>query len=302
MPEVFDIMLNVIAPIFFIVGLSALFSRRTNPNPRAFSSVVIYLFLPFLVFRGISQSEISGSEILQILTVAASIPLGMTVIGLLISRLLKLNRRQESAFVLSIILVNAANYGIPLNEFAFGIESRQYTLVYYVASAIIANTFGVYFASRGAASSYESMLNIFKLPMIYAALIGLIVNLGEITIHPSIQKSTDLLANAAIPGMLTVLGMQLAHISIRGRTKLILLAASSRLVIGPVIAVSVAFLLGMSGLSRQVAIVEASMPTAVMAGIFATQFDADSELVTSVIIVATLGSILSLSILLSFFI
>ena len=300
MPEVFDIMLNVIAPIFFIVGLATLFSRRTNPDPRAFSTVVIYLFLPFLVFRGMANSQIEGGVIVKILVVAFGVPLIMTVIGLGISYWLRLDRRQESAFVLCLMLVNAANYGIPLNDFAFGVESRQYTLVYYVAAATMANTFGVFFASRGSVSSLEAFRNVFKVPLMYGALLGLVINIGEITLPATLEKATDILADAAIPGMMTVLGMQLAHLSVRGRVRLIFLASATRLLIGPVIAFTLATLLGMSGLARQSTIVEASMPTAVMAGILATQFEADSEFVTSVIIVSTLSSILTLSVLLSF--
>jgi predicted permease len=58
-------------------------------------------------------------------------------------------------------------------------------------------------------------------------------------------------------------------------------------------------LLGLSGLARQVSIIEASMPTAVTTGVLATEFGSDTEFTTAVILVSTLASIVTLSVLLT---
>jgi predicted permease len=77
------------------------------------------------------------------------------------------------------------------------------------------------------------------------------------------------------------------------------LATATRLVLAPLIAVFLTGLVVLPGLARQVVIVEASMPTAVMAGVLATEFGSDAEFATSVILVSTLVSVLTLSILLT---
>jgi predicted permease len=56
--------------------------------------------------------------------------------------------------------------------------------------------------------------------------------------------------------------------------------------------------MGLEGVTRAVCIVEASMPTAVMATIVAVEFDTRPKLVTGIVFTSTLGSILSLTILL----
>ena len=62
---------------------------------------------------------------------------------------------------------------------------------------------------------------------------------------------------------------------------------------------SLAALLGIAGLARQVSIVESSMPTAVISSVLATEFGSDPEFVTAVILVSTLASSITLSVLLT---
>jgi len=72
-----------------------------------------------------------------------------------------------------------------------------------------------------------------------------------------------------------------------------------RLLLGPLIAVGLVALLGISGLTRQVAIVQSAMPTAVVTGVLASEFGADAEFVTATILVSTITSVATLSVLLS---
>jgi len=300
-----EIMINSIAPIFLVVGVAFLYGRQFKPEPRTLSGVVLYVFIPFLVLRGVAQTEVTGGEVFAIAGVAVGVAAVMAVIGLGIGRLFNLETRTTSALVLALILVNAANYGIPLNSFAFGETpalaqmAEQRALIYYVISVVISNTVGIYFASRGSVSTRDALLNIVKVPLIYAAIAGFAFNVTEVTLPLPLERSVDLLADAAIPGMLALLGIQLSRATIRGQIPVILLTSGVRLVVGPVVAVGLALLFGLSGLSFNVAIVQSSMPTAVIAGVLATEFGADSEFVTSVIVVSTLLSVVTLSILLS---
>ena len=68
---------------------------------------------------------------------------------------------------------------------------------------------------------------------------------------------------------------------------------------GAAVGFMVAAWLGLEGVTRQVAIVEASMPTAVTAVILATEFKSEAKLTSSVILVSTVLSIFTLSIILT---
>lgn len=300
MSTLVEIAYNIITPIFLIIGLSVLVDRRFAPDPKALSRLIVYLFTPFLVLDGISNTELKAGEAGQLVISALFMSFGVALIAWLIARAAHFDRKLESGFMVSSVLVNAGNYGIPLNQFAFGDAGAERAVIFFATTVVVSNTFGVFLASRGAASTRQALLNVLLIPLPYAALLGVFINVGDVTIPAPFQRAITLLADASNPCMLVVLGVQLSRASmIRGRLKPILLASSMRLVVAPLIMLIPVVALGMTGLTRQVALVEAAMPTAVIGGVLATEFGSDSEFVTGTILLSTLLSILTLSVLLS---
>ncbi len=290
---------NVISPIIIIIGLSALAARYLDIAPRSVSSLIIYLFSPMLVLHSMTYTALQPGDLLDIVGLALVLSVIMSVIGFGAARLLKLDRRAESAFVMTIVLMNAGNYGIPLNEFAYGVPGADRAMVYYIASALLGNTYGVYLASRGTASVRDSILNVFKLPLIYCFALGLVLNFAGVELPVPLERSSYLLGSAAVPAMLTLLGMQLARASLRGRIAPVLASAGLRLLLAPAIALGLAVIFGITGLTRDVIIVESAMPTAVITSALAIQFDADGDFVASAILFSTAASVVTLSLLLA---
>jgi len=138
------------------------------------------------------------------------------------------------------------------------------------------------------------------MPLAYAAILGLAYNALHLTLPEPILRALDLAAAAALPVMLVNLGLELARAKLQDYEWRVFLATGIRLFIAPVIAIAIAALLGMQGLTRSVSVIEASMPTAVMASLVATEFQTRSEFVTSVVFLTTLGSTITLTLLLIF--
>ncbi len=296
MPALFNTIVNVIAPILLIVALGAAYGRAFNPDPRILSNMILYLFSPFLALEGMANANLNG-ELGRLMVLAVCVALIMAIISIGLARTLRLERRVESAFILSMVALNAGNYGIAFNEFAYGSAARPYAVMYYVMSSVIANTLGVYFASRGTVSTRTALFNVFTIPLMYGTIIGLAFNLTGIKLPLALERTVNLLADGTIPAMLIVLGLQLGRAVIRGRLRLILLASGVRLIAGPMIGFLLVMLFHLTGLAAQVAITTSAMPTAVIAGVLATQFGGDSDFVNGVVICSTLGSIVTLSVI-----
>jgi predicted permease len=167
---------------------------------------------------------------------------------------------------------------------------------------VVTNTLGIYLASRGTASIRQSLLNILKVPMPYATALGFLLNISGVSLPLPLERATGLLGQAAVPVMLIILGLQLSRLSrmsfVIDRLGPVLLAAGLRLVVAPLVALPLVSLLGLSVLTGQVSVIQASMPTAVMAGVLATEFGNDAQFATAVILVSTLASVVTLSVLL----
>lgn len=299
MLSILNTMANIIAPILLVVGLAVLFDRLFRPEPRVLSRLVIYLLSPFLILSSMVRSDLRAGEMGLIMAMALASILLVWLIGWALARLLRFDQKERSVFLLTVVLVNAGNYGLPLNEFAFGRSGLERAVIFYVATAVVANTLGVYLASRGTASIRQSLLNILKVPMPYATALGFILNISNVSLPLPLERAAGLLGQAAVPVMLIILGLQLSRMSIVvKRVGPVLLASGLRLVVAPLVAFPLVSLLGLSALTGQVSIIQAGMPTAVMAGVLATEFGNDAQFATAVILVSTVASVVTLSVLL----
>jgi len=291
----FDIILTVIAPIIIIAGLGAIYHRFKPLDTSSLSGVVIYLGSPSLAFYGLANSSIQGQEIIDLLSFFIISSLLITFITWVGCILLRLDRLTTSAVLLSVSLTNIGNYGLPFNEFAFGQPGLERALIINVGGGLWAYTVGTFLASSGRASIIESLKTILWMPTPYAALMGFAVNFGYLPHSVLIMNVTYVLGNALIPLMLILLGIQISKVSLNQRIPLMLAVSLLRLIGGALVGILVSYLLGLTEVTRLVAVTEAAMPTAVMATVLATEFNGDAELISGITLISTLLSIITLS-------
>ena len=94
------------------------------------------------------------------------------------ARLLRLQPPLSGAFLLVSVFSNCGNLGLPLSLFAFGQEGLDLALVYTMISLLLVNSVGVYVASRGRSGTREALLSVVRAPVVWAALLAVLVNLS----------------------------------------------------------------------------------------------------------------------------
>lgn len=302
MPSFFSIATNIIVPVFIIAGLAALIDRHFRPDARALSGIAVYLLTPSLVLDNIAHSTLQAGEVWQIVAMAFLNSLTMVLLGVSISRLLGFEHELATGFILTVALLNTGNYGLPVSDFAFGKEGLQRAVIFFLASSVWTNTVGIYVASRGTGTTRQALGNVFKSPLIYAMVAGFILNVTGTTLPLPLERAVGLLSQATVPFMLIVLGLQLSRTSLTRHLTPLTLAVFVRLVVGPLVAIGLAALLGVSGLARQVSILQAAMPSGVMSSVLATLFGGDARFVAATILLSTLASIVTLTVLLAYLI
>lgn len=292
-----SILINIIAPIVLVAAVGFILGRAFDLDARPLSRLTLYFFTPALTFASAYRSKL-GQEFFAIAAFAFLITALMGVVTIVMIVLLRYDRAKASAFALSVLFVNAGNYGLPLILFAFGQEALALAVIFFTASTVLIQTLAVFIAARGSASALTALTNVFKMPLVYAVILGLVLNEMTVTVPEPIMKSVDLAANAAVPVMIAILGIELSRATLQQDRFDISLAAVAKLVITPVLAFALAAWMGLTGVTRAVCVIEASMPTAVMASILAVEFRSRPEFVTGAVLVSTLGSIVSLTVLL----
>jgi predicted permease len=114
------------------------------------------------------------------------------------------------------------------------------------------------------------------------------------------MRPIQLLADAAIPVMILVLGMQLERAKVLEKPRVVASAAALSLVAAPLVSIALTWMLGLTGPARQAGVALASMPTAVITTILALEFGIAPVFVTNVVFITTLLSPLTLAPLIAY--
>jgi predicted permease len=146
----------------------------------------------------------------------------------------------------------------------------------------------------------RALRGILKVPAAWAVVAAAMVLASGLTMPLALMRPITLLGDAALPMMILVLGMQLERASFPERPRVVAVAVTLSLAVAPVVALAMASLLGLAGPARQAAVLQASMPTAVVTTILALEYDVIPAFVTSVVLLATLLSPLTLTVLIAY--
>jgi predicted permease len=296
----FSIFASDILPVFLIAAAGFILARKLHANVKTMAHVSFYTLTPCLAFKMLVTSKINGPEAGRMALMAILVTAAMGVLGRISAIPLRLNRPDLSAFLMVVMFSNGGNYGLPVVMFAFGSEALSIGTVYFVVSAMLTYTIGVFLAAAGKRSVGQALAGLTKIPAIYAVAAAFVVIGTGISVPATLMRPIGLLSDAALPMMILVLGMQLERATFPDRPMAVALAVVLSLVASPFVALGLAWLLNLSGGARQAGVILASMPVAVITTIFALEFDIAPAFVTSAVFVSTLLSPLTLTPLLAY--
>jgi predicted permease len=309
---------EVILPIFSIIILGFLLKRLGGVEPRPFSRTQLYILSPALVFSAMARADGMTVTVLKIFLYIAL--LSGVILGAAqgIAYLMRGTREDRQAMSLAAVFMNSGFYGIPVCMLAFGDIGFVYATAYVVASATLQSTLGIFIASAGQRRVPEALLTVVKVPLIWAIVVArLLAHFDALPPEP-FMKMINMLGQAAIPLGLLLLGMQLEGVvrdiwgrragaaveaSLPGNGLYIrggLIAAALRIVASFFVALVIIRLFDFEPTLKKVILVESSMPTAVNAVVYATEFRCGPKLVAVGILAATVGSMATITLILEY--
>jgi len=298
--NLFNLFSHNILPIFLAAAAGYLLSKYAGIDPRTISKIAFYIFSPSLIFTLLTTSQLNGDEISRMIAFSVASVLTLGAITWILGSLMRLERRLLVAVLLTVMFSNAGNYGLSLNLFAFGEQALAYASLYFVAVAAMIYTVGVFIASLGSASIFDSLLGMLKVPAMYAVGIAVAFNHFHWQLPLPLDRTVTILSDAAIPVLLVLLGIQLHHNSWQGQIKALTLANTMRLLAAPALAFVFCVVFGLQGAARQAGIAQSAMPTAVITTVLATEYNVEPSFVTSAVFASTLLSPLTITPILAF--
>ena len=291
---------NILLPVFLVAGISAVAQQRLRLDVGTFSRAAFYLFSPAMVIDALTNSGISGGEYGQLALGLIATTLVLWALGEAAARLLGLDAPTRAAFLVVLLFGNTGNYGLPVNLFAFGEPGLARAALVVTVNSLLWSSLGVYVVARGNASTLGGNLrNVFTAPAIYAAGVGLALNLTGFHLPDPVTRAAHILGQGLVPASLLVLGVQVMNtLREKGKTAhpgALVQEVIGRLVVAPLVAYWVAGLIGMNELARKVLTLEAATPTAVMALVLATEYKATVPFAAKAIFVTTIASVVTVA-------
>jgi len=274
----------IVFPVFALIGVGYLFARFRQIDLDSITHLTVYVLSPCLVFSSLVRRQIIWAEVGAVAGGAAAVVAGC---GLLAFILFGRSARRRSVY-LPVMFMNSGNMGLPICLFAFGDFGLSRAVIYFVTVGIIHVSAGVAIASGD-----RSLHEVTRFPLIYAAILALVLNIFDISLPGFLSNPIRLLGDATIPLMLFSLGCQLRSVRISGLWAAL---AASVLRIGGGLAIALAYtaLFGITGVERSVILLVSSMPAAVLNFMLARNYRLDTDFVSSVILISTIMSIFTI--------
>jgi predicted permease len=294
-----SVFLNVLAPVFIILGLAYAATRQLRLESRTLSRLAYYVLAPAFVFQVISTARIELGLAARMVAFITLVYVGSVALAFAVARLLRCSRQMTISYMMIASFGNVGNFGLPISQFAQGNAALLPATLYFLANLVFALVLCVMLANAGRGRLVHALGCVANTPALLALIPALVVNVTGVQVPAVIARPIELLAAAMIPAMLIALGVQFANAGIPRFNRDMLAAAGVRLISGPLLAFALAEGFGLPALERNVGILQASMPAAVLVSIIAMENDIVPEFTTVAVLFSNLASVATLSFVLA---
>ncbi len=268
-----------------------------------FSRIIINVTLPCIIFSSISQARMQLNELLLLAASGFFVALVLRVLGGGVARILKLEDSVAGVVVLGCMVMSVGSLMVPVMSTTYGAEGVSRTAAFDVGNSMMASGYGFYIAtqygSRRSNSLFEGIKRIFSVPVVWAILLALVVNLAGLTIPAFLSKMINPLASANAPLAMIALGI---FINFKfPRWKLAGLTVFMRMGIGFLLGQLFIWLTHMQGLDRTVVSLCSAMPIGMVPLAYAATEGLDTEFAAACISLSIIIGVILTPLLLSLY-
>ena len=288
--ELYLKLIDVIVPVFFVIGVGYYLGRK-NPE---ISTDFITTFAgnvgtPAMIFYTITTTGVTLSVFTEYFIYALIIIGGFSIIGILFLLLLKKDFISELP---PLILPNTGNMGIPICLFAYGTAGLGVASAIASVIILLHFTIGIFLASKK-----FSLMILVKNGPIYGILISIIFLYFEWDVPGYLENTTFLLTYTTIFLVLMALGVALTRLKVVSWTHAAILGAV-RVIVGPIIGFAAIKFLNLDGFMAGVLLIQSAMPSAVLTYLVGSMYSKKRAVdnIASVIVSSTLMSFITIPI------
>ena len=298
--------LGVTVPFFALIflGYVAAWRRWVAPESLpAFNGFLLYFAVPALLFRFAAGTAFR--EIANVRYFLAWSAAGVTIVAVvtfIARRFMGLSQRDAAFFGLVGAVPNAGYLGVPLLVALLGSRAAAPTILSLVTDLLVIASAGLALAEMQGATGRgwrddvrDALLRLALNPFVVSIVLGVAFSAFGWKLATPLAEIVKLLADAAGPCALFVIGLSLVRPDAPLRSPSLALPVVAKLIVHPLIVAAAMTLVGVDNFTRSVAILIAALPSAGWVFIFALRYEADAGRVSATILVTTAAAFVTFS-------
>lgn len=294
-------LLPVLWPLFSLIALGQIL-KRTQFLAEGFwagaEKLNYFVLFPALLFSNLSKAPLDNPQLLS-LGGAVLLVILIAWIGLLTARhFLHWPAARFGPLAQGILRFNTY-LGLAITSSLFGAQGLMVAALILGVLVPTANVLSVWALTADRPFHIGVVLSVLKNPMILACLTGASVNLLGIPLPQGSDRLLSLLAAGSLPLGLLCVGAAIQLQEMAGERRTLAKNAGARLVLMPLLAFWVGYLLGLPTTERVLLTLFFALPTAPTAYSLTRQLGGDSSLMANLITLQTLLAAFSLPLVLS---
>lgn len=259
------------------------------------SKLVMSVILPGLLFHTMSDLHSLPPVNPRLLIAFFGGCAVVFVIGrVLAAKLFALDGVSQSVFAMGGVFSNNVLLGLPMAKAALGVEAVPSVALVVVFNALTLWTLvsvSIEWARHGSFTPRglaKMMIGVVTTPLVAGILLGTAFSFSGLTMPPLLEQVLSAISALAGPGALLILGMGLAHYSVRAAWLQSAAITSLKLVALPLIVWGLAFALRLPPIESKSVVLLASMSIGANVYVMSMQFDAMQGPIASSMVLSTL--------------
>lgn len=294
-----QILLDIILPIFVLIGFGALMQRAFRLDLYTLAKINFYYITPAAVFMSMYQAEMSPSLLGTVALFYAVYVFILYLISTAVSKPLGFKRGMKAAFTNSLILDNSGNYGLPINDLVFKGDPLAASVQALIMSfqSLLTFTYGTISVQSAKAEGFgkQALIGFLKMPVPYCLVLGLVLHALNVPLPEFVSKPLLYIDHSLVAVALLTLGAQIVKYPLQLTRLEVYYSVLIRLLIAPAIGLCLVLLLGLKGIPAQALLIASGMPTGVNTSILAEEYNNEPDFAAQTVLVSTLLNIVTIT-------
>lgn len=294
--------INIIFPLFIMIIVGYFLARIRLVSEDFISGankITFNVFLPILLFYNISKSDFIGDFNWQLVLYSVGSVLAVFLLAAFLVPFFVKDRKRAPVIIQGIFRGNFILFGVPICQSIYGEQGAALAAMVAAFVIPVLNVLAVIILSGYNEENQHSFKKILKSvvlnPLIIGSVLGIIVSLpGLWTYFPYVvTEPVRQLASIATPFALIILGCSLKLRNVLKNIKALSLITLCKVVLIPIVGLSVGYLLGFRNVEYAVLIAVFGSPVAISSQIMARRENLDGDLAGECIAMTALCAIVT---------